>query len=82
MTVAVADVLINDNPKNKDEIIDTLKMGKKCPNAGYRGHFYYWVLGNRRPYNSCGNSSAMRVSAAGWIGETEEEVIDLASRVT
>ena len=25
MTVAVADVLINGNPKNKDEIIDTLQ---------------------------------------------------------
>ena len=29
MTVAVADVLINYNPKNKDEIIDTLKNGEE-----------------------------------------------------
>ena len=57
MTVAVADVLVNGNPKNKDEIIDTLKKwGKKYPHAGYGGHFYGWVLGNdREPYNSCGN---------------------------
>lgn len=84
MTVAVADVLINGNPKNKNEIIDTLKKwGKKYPHAGYGGHFYGWVLGSdREPYNSCGNGSAMRVSAAGWIGKTEEEVIDLASSVT
>lgn len=84
MTVAVADVLVNGNPKNKNEIIDALKKwGKKYPHAGYGGHFYGWVLGSdREPYNSCGNGSAMRVSAAGWIGKTEEEVIDLASRVT
>ena len=84
MTVAVADVLLNGNPNNVDQIIDTLKKwGKKYPNTGYGGHFYEWVLGSaREPYNSCGNGSAMRVSAAGWIGKTEEEVIDLASRVT
>ena len=84
MTVAVADVLINGNSKNKDEVIDTLKKwGRRYPHAGYGGHFYHRVLGNaREPYNSCGNGSAMRVSACGWIGKTEEEVIDLAKRVT
>ena len=35
MTVAVADVLINGNPKNKDEVIDTLKKwGRRYPHAG------------------------------------------------
>ena len=84
MTVAVADVLINGNPYNKDDVIDTLKKwGKKYPYAGYGGHFFDWVLGSsRKPYNSCGNGSAMRVSAAGWVGKTEEEVTDLAKRVT
>ena len=84
MTVAVADVLINGDPYNKDDVIDTLKKwGKKYPYAGYGGHFFDWVLGsNRKPYNSCGNGSAMRVSAAGWVGKTEEEVTDLAKRVT
>ncbi len=84
MTVAVADVLINGNPHNMDEVIDTLKKwGQKYPDAGYGGHFYHWVLSNaRKPYNSFGNGSAMRVSAAGWVGNSEEEVIDLASRVT
>lgn len=84
MTVAVADVLINGNPHNRDEVIDTLKKwGKKYPNAGYGGHFYMWVLGkDREPYYSYGNGSAMRVSAAGWVGSSEKEVIDLASLVT
>ena len=84
MTVAVSDVLINGDPYNKDDVIDTLKKwGKKYPYAGYGGHFFDWVLGSsRKPYNSCGNGSAMRVSAAGWVGKTEEEVTDLAKRVT
>ena len=36
----------------------------------------------RNPYNSCGNGSAMRVSAAGWYGRNEEEVKEYARLVT
>lgn len=84
MTCAVADVLVNKKQNNKDKIIDTLKKwGKKYPDAGYGGHFYNWVLGSdREPYNSYGNGSAMRVSAAGWIGKTEKEVKNLSRKVT
>lgn len=84
MTCAVADILVNKKQNNKDKIIDTLKKwGKKYPDAGYGGHFYNWVLGSdREPYNSYGNGSAMRVSAAGWIGKTEKEVKNLSRKVT
>lgn len=84
MTCAVADILVNKKQNNKDKIIDTLKKwGKKYPDAGYGGHFYDWVLGSdREPYNSYGNGSAMRVSAAGWIGKTEKEVKNLSRKVT
>ena len=84
MTVAVADILVNKKASDKEAVIDTLKSwGKRYPNAGYGGHFFSWVLGSsRNPYNSCGNGSAMRVSAAGWVGSSEKEVIDLASKVT
>ena len=84
MTCAVADALVNKKQNNKDKIIDTLKKwGKKYPDAGYGGHFYNWVLGSdREPYNSYGNGSAMRVSAAGWIGKTEKEVKNLSRKVT
>lgn len=84
MTCAVADILINKKQNNKDKIIDTLKKwGKEYPDAGYGGHFYNWVLGSdREPYNSYGNGSAMRVSAAGWIGKTEKEVKNLSRKVT
>ena len=84
MTLAVAEILQKGYINDKDKIIDTLKKwGKAYPNAGYGGHFYHWVLGNdRKPYNSCGNGSAMRVSACGWYGTSEKEVIEYATKVT
>ena len=49
------------------------------PDAGYGGRFIRWVLGDsREPINSFGNGSAMRVSAAGWLGDTLEETLRLA----
>lgn len=84
MTLAVAEICQKGYINDRDKIIDTLKKwGKAYPNAGYGGHFYGWVLGDdRKPYNSCGNGSAMRVSACGWYGKTEQEVIDYATKVT
>lgn len=39
------------------------------PLGGYGGSFYRWLFGGRErvPYNSWGNGSAMRVSAAARI---------------
>ncbi len=84
MTLAVCEILQNGYVNDKDKVIDTLKKwGKAYPYAGYGGSFYYWVLGDdRKPYNSYGNGSAMRVPACGWYGKTEEEVIDFATKVT
>lgn len=84
MTLAVCDILHNGYENDRDKIIDTFKMwGRAFPNAGYGSTFYHWVLGdNRKPYNSCGNGSAMRVSPCGWYGNTEEEVKRLAKAVT
>ncbi len=84
MTLTVAEICQKGYINDRDKIIDTLKKwGKVYSNAGYGGHFYGWVLGNdRKPYNSCGNGSAMRVSACGWYGKTEQEVIDYATKVT
>lgn len=84
MTLAIAEILQKGYINDEDKVIDTLKKwGRAYPNAGYGGRFYYWVLGSERePYNSYGNGSAMRVSACGWYGNTEEEVIDYAAKVT
>ena len=84
MTFAVARALIQSRGRSDEEIketlIDSMKdLGQRYPNAGYGGMFYRWVLGNdRRPYNSFGNGSAMRVSSAGWLYETLEETLHAA----
>lgn len=84
MSIAVADMCNNDLLDDKEQIINTYKKwGRRFPNAGYGGHFYYWVLGSdRKPYNSFGNGSAMRISAIGWVAKSEKEVIKYSKAVT
>lgn len=84
MSIAVADMCNKDYLEDKTQIINTFKRwGRRFPNAGYGGHFYYWVLGDdRKPYNSYGNGSAMRISAIGWVAKNEQEVIKYSRAVT
>ena len=84
MTVAVARALM-DSWGDSDEVIRQTLVnamhyyGHLFPRAGYGGRFYNW-LGqyDRRPYNSWGNGSAMRVSPAGWMYDTLEETLHAA----
>ena len=51
-----------------------------CPVGGYGGGFTRYVIdaratGQGKPYNSCGNGSAMRVGPVGWAFNTKEEVL-------
>ena len=85
MTIAVAEALMNvekdaDDEHIKESIVKSLKYwGKKYPDAGYGARFGMWLLlENPEPYNSCGNGSAMRVTAAGWMTDTLEETRRLA----
>ena len=49
------------------------------PDMSYGGRFLRWLEeGRTTPYNSCGNGSAMRVSAVGWYANTLEEAERLA----
>lgn len=84
MTIAVADMCNNKAVNNKEEVIKTFKKwGNKYPNASYGARFIYWVLSEEsEPYNSCGNGSAMRISAIGWYANSEEEVKDFSRKVT
>ncbi|MBQ1826772.1 MAG: ADP-ribosylglycohydrolase family protein [Erysipelotrichaceae bacterium] len=91
MTIAVARGLMDSLGKSDEEIrnalIDSMKeFGKRHPYAGYGGMFFRWVLGeDRKPYNSFGNGSAMRVSAAGWLYDSLEETLhgaELSADVT
>lgn len=82
MTVAVAEWLLDD-PNLSLEVLEQkmVKFGEMDPEAGFGGKFYDWLFnpvklwpdGIRRPYNSWGNGSAMRVSAIGWMYDTFEE---------
>ncbi len=59
------------------------KLGRYYSMAGYGGMFNRWLFTyNPQPYNSYGNGSAMRVSACGFMGDSLEEVKQLAYAVT
>ena len=49
-------------------------------------HYLFWVENKKRkPYNSCGNGSAMRVSPVGWYAKTLgecEKIAKLSAEVT
>ena len=65
----------------KEILIDSLKKwGRRYPDAGYGGRFMAWLLSDKRePYNSYGNGSAMRVSAAGYVADDLETTIKVAA---
>lgn len=74
MTIAVADAILRTGDEKDGRILfsnvekEMLYYGKKYPDSGYGGKFREWLKSkNPKPYNSFGNGSAMRVSAAGWI---------------
>ncbi len=88
MTIAVAEALmrasgmgiIEDEKATKDLVIEMMhKWGHRYPNAGYGGRFYGWLKqSSRKPYNSYGNGSAMRVSSAGWLFDDLETTRKIA----
>lgn len=58
------------------------KYGERYPwpMGGYGGGFKLWLVRSirqqdYRPYNSCGNGSAMRVGPVGWAFDTIEEIL-------
>ena len=94
MTTAVAEWLLDD-PNHTYEVLEQkmVKYGELDPNAGVGGKFYDWLFnpeklwpdGIRRPYNSWGNGSAMRVSAVGWMFNSLEEtecVAEISANIT
>lgn len=84
MTVACADALMaamGCRPKEvRAEVVRKLQYwGNKYPDAGYGGRFEHWLKeSDPRPYQSWGNGSAMRVSAAGWLYPTILQTTDHA----
>ncbi len=66
MTIATAEAMMYGGEKN-DFIAAYKKWGRLYPDAGYGSEFRRWVNSDgRKPYNSFGNGSAMRVSPCAW----------------
>ena len=71
-------------PEREDQLMQFLiarslkKWGNAYPDAGYGARFIKWLRSGEGPYNSFGNGSAMRVSAAGWLYDTMEETMKMA----
>lgn len=84
MTIAVAEALL-DTLGAPDETVQAAlvqslqKWGRRYPDAGYGGMFRQWLWAEQpASYGSYGNGAAMRVAAAGWLGQTLEEARHLA----
>ncbi len=82
LTAATGTVLslTEERGLTKDEEIVALfaetyrKYTLAFPGRGYGGHFLSWAhTPDAKPYNSCGNGSAMRVSPVAWYAKTMEE---------
>ena len=86
MTCAVADLFLKHTPETvtrKDAIDMLRKYGKIYPGAGYGNRFYSWIFSpDPKPYNSCGNGSAMRISPVGWVAQSEQQAKELSEIVT
>ena len=89
MTVAVGRALQNcinnlDDIEalKKEAIFQMRDIGKSHPDAGWGESFWQWISVSPTPYNSYGNGAGMRVSAVGWIADSEEQVKKLSKAVT
>ena len=85
MTVAVAEALMNAGKKAEPDrirqcVVESMHAwGRRYPFAGYGMRFNRWLYTTvPQPYESFGNGSAMRVSAAGWLYDTIERTREVA----
>ena len=85
MTLAVGEALLKVGQdatvkEIEDAVISSMQSwGRRYPHAGYGGYFRRWLTAcHPEPYNSFGNGSAMRVSAAGWLYDSLEKTRTVA----
>ncbi len=85
MTLAVCEALLKVGQdatvkEIEDAVISSMQSwGRRYPHAGYGGYFRRWLTAcHLEPYNSFGNGSAMRVSAAGWLYDSLEKTRTVA----
>ncbi len=75
-SVAVADALLHHRPFD----VSLREWVRRYPGRGYGGSFINWATSLKGPYGSFGNGGAMRVAACGWLGRSEDEVLQMAQR--
>lgn len=80
MTLAVCEALLKVGQdaavkEIEDAVISSMQSwGRRYPYEGYGGYFRHWLTARHpEPYNSFGNGSAMRVSAAEWLYNSLEK---------
>lgn len=80
MTLAVCEALLKVGQdaavkEIEDAVITSMQSwGRRYTHEGYGGYFRHWLTARHpEPYNSFGNGSAMRVSAAGWLYDSLEK---------
>ena len=81
MTIAVADAFLTagldaEEETLRNQLVKSMRhYGKLFPKAGYGLRFWRWLHSwHPKPYNSCGNGSAMRVSSVAWLYHDLESV--------
>lgn len=87
LTLSVAKAILNCNGKYDDLSNETVKqmvlLGTPYIGCGWGGRFYHWLYGtNKKPYNSFGNGSAMRVSSCAYAAKDLKELDLLVESVT
>ena len=81
LSIATADWLLHDGDIAK--YYSDYAARNPFPMGGYGGNFQLWVARSQRqndyrPYNSCGNGSAMRVGPVGWAFDTKDLTLNAA----
>ena len=83
MTIAVAEAFWDapeDETVIRRRLIDSMVYwGRRYPDSGYGLRFQRWLRSwDHKPYHSCGNGSAMRVSPVAWRYENLDTVRRMA----
>ena len=87
MTIAIAKAILDckgDYENLSDKAVYWMQnIGRRYPFCGYGGRFNGWMFSDDpKPYKSCGNGSAMRISAVGDIARDIDEAKMLSRKVT
>ena len=77
LTIAIAKAILDD----RNYVKEVRDIGRKYPHAGYGGSFIHWLRATApKPYNSWGNSAAMRVSPVGFAFDSVDTVLQEAAQ--